>query len=215
MQNTLRITEIFYSLQGETRTAGLPTVFVRLTGCPLRCQYCDSAYAFTGGQIHSLESILAQVAEYKPRYICVTGGEPLAQPNALPLLTQLCDAGYEVSLETSGAMDIAEVDPRVHIVLDLKTPDSLESHRNLYDNIELLKAQDQVKFVLCSRADYDWAVTKLLQYRLDERVDDVLFSPSQGQLSPRELADWVVADNLAVRFQLQLHKVLWNDEPGR
>lgn len=215
MQNTLRITEIFYSLQGETRTAGLPTVFVRLTGCPLRCQYCDSAYAFTGGQIHSLESILAQVAEYKPRYICVTGGEPLAQPNALPLLTQLCDAGYEVSLETSGAMDIAEVDPRVHIVLDLKTPDSLESHRNLYDNIELLKAQDQVKFVLCSRADYDWAVTKLLQYRLDARVDDVLFSPSQGQLSPRELADWVVADNLAVRFQLQLHKVLWNDEPGR
>lgn len=215
MQNTLRITEIFYSLQGETRTAGLPTVFVRLTGCPLRCQYCDSAYAFTGGQIHSLESILAQVAEYKPRYICVTGGEPLAQPNALPLLTQLCDAGYEVSLETSGAMDIAEVDPRVHIVLDLKTPDSLESHRNLYDNIELLKAQDQVKFVLCSRADYDWAVTKLLQYRLDERVDDVLFSPSQGQLSPCELADWVVADNLAVRFQLQLHKVLWNDEPGR
>lgn len=215
MQNTLRITEIFYSLQGETRTAGLPTVFVRLTGCPLRCQYCDSAYAFTGGQTHSLESILAQVAEYKPRYICVTGGEPLAQPNALPLLTQLCDAGYEVSLETSGAMDIAEVDPRVHIVLDLKTPDSLESHRNLYDNIELLKAQDQVKFVLCSRADYDWAVTKLLQYRLDERVDDVLFSPSQGQLSPRELADWIVADNLAVRFQLQLHKVLWNDEPGR
>ena len=215
MQNTLRITEIFYSLQGETRTAGLPTVFVRLTGCPLRCQYCDSAYAFTGGQIHSLESILAQVAEYKPRYICVTGGEPLAQPNALPLLTQLCDAGYEVSLETSGAMDIAEVDPRVHIVLDLKTPDSLESHRNLYDNIELLKAQDQVKFVLCSRADYDWAVTKLLQYKLDARVDDVLFSPSQGQLSPRELADWIVADNLAVRFQLQLHKVLWNDEPGR
>lgn len=215
MQNILRITEIFYSLQGETRTAGLPTVFVRLTGCPLRCQYCDSAYAFTGGQIHSLESILAQVAEYKPRYICVTGGEPLAQPNALPLLTQLCDAGYEVSLETSGAMDIAEVDPRVHIVLDLKTPDSLESHRNLYDNIELLKAQDQVKFVLCSRADYDWAVTKLLQYKLDARVDDVLFSPSQGQLSPRELADWIVADNLAVRFQLQLHKVLWNDEPGR
>lgn len=215
MQNTLRITEIFYSLQGETRTAGLPTVFVRLTGCPLRCQYCDSAYAFTGGQIHSLESILAQVAEYKPRYICVTGGEPLAQPNALPLLTQLCDAGYEVSLETSGAMDIAEVDQRVHIVLDLKTPDSLESHRNLYDNIELLKAQDQVKFVLCSRADYDWAVTKLLQYKLDARVDDVLFSPSQGQLSPRELADWIVADNLAVRFQLQLHKVLWNDEPGR
>ena len=215
MQNTLRITEIFYSLQGETRTAGLPTVFVRLTGCPLRCQYCDSAYAFTGGQLLSLETILAQVAAYKPRYICVTGGEPLAQPNALPLLTQLCDAGYQVSIETSGAMDIRHVDPRVHIVLDLKTPDSLESHRNLYDNIELLKAQDQVKFVLCSRADYDWAVTKLLQYKLDTRVDDVLFSPSQGQLSARDLADWIVADNLPVRFQLQLHKVLWDDEPGR
>lgn len=202
MQNTLRITEIFYSLQGETRTAGLPTVFVRLTGCPLRCQYCDSAYAFTGGQLLSLETILAQVAAYKPRYICVTGGEPLAQPNALPLLTQLCDAGYQVSIETSGAMDIRHVDPRVHIVLDLKTPDSLESHRNLYDNIDLLKAQDQVKFVLCSRADYDWAVTKLLQYKLDTRVDDVLFSPSQGQLSARDLADWIVADNLPVRFQL-------------
>ncbi|HKM26739.1 MAG TPA: 7-carboxy-7-deazaguanine synthase QueE [Thiopseudomonas sp.] len=215
MQNTLRITEIFYSLQGETRTAGLPTVFVRLTGCPLRCQYCDSAYAFTGGQLLSLETILAQVAAYKPRYICVTGGEPLAQPNALPLLTQLCDAGYQVSIETSGAMDIRHVDPRVHIVLDLKTPDSLESHRNLYDNIDLLKAQDQVKFVLCSRADYDWAVTKLLQYKLDTRVDDVLFSPSQGQLSARDLADWIVADNLPVRFQLQLHKVLWDDEPGR
>lgn len=215
MQNTLRITEIFYSLQGETRTAGLLTVFVRLTGCPLRCQYCDSAYAFTGGQLLSLETILAQVAAYKPRYICVTGGEPLAQPNALPLLTQLCDAGYQVSIETSGAMDIRHVDPRVHIVLDLKTPDSLESQRNLYDNIDLLKAQDQVKFVLCSRADYDWAVTKLLQYKLDARVDDVLFSPSQGQLSARDLADWIVADNLPVRFQLQLHKVLWDDEPGR
>ena len=215
MQNTLRITEIFYSLQGETRTAGLPTVFVRLTGCPLRCQYCDSAYAFTGGQLLSLETILAQVAAYKPRYICVTGGEPLAKPNALPLLTQLCDAGYQVSIETSGAMDIRHVDPRVHIVLDLKTPDSLESQRNLYDNIDLLKAQDQVKFVLCSRADYDWAVTKLLQYKLDARVDDVLFSPSQGQLSARDLADWIVADNLPVRFQLQLHKVLWDDEPGR
>ena len=215
MQNTLRITEIFYSLQGETRTAGLPTVFIRLTGCPLRCQYCDSAYAFSGGQILSLETILQQVAAYKPRYICVTGGEPLAQPHALPLLQQLCDAGYQVSIETSGAMDISVVDPRVDIVLDLKTPDSLEVQRNLYENIDLLKARDQVKFVLCSRADYDWAVTKLLQYKLDARVDDVLFSPSQGQLSPRELADWIVADNLPVRFQLQLHKVLWNDEPGR
>ncbi len=215
MQNTLRITEIFYSLQGETRTAGLPTVFVRLTGCPLRCQYCDSAYAFTGGHLLSLEAILAQVADYKPRYICVTGGEPLAQPNALSLLEKLCDAGYQVSIETSGALDISGIDPRVSTVLDLKTPDSAESHRNHYENIDLLKAQDQVKFVLCSRADYDWAVTKLLQYQLDARVTEVLFSPSQDQLNPRELADWIVADNLPVRLQLQLHKLLWDDEPGR
>jgi len=215
MQNTLRITEIFYSLQGETRTSGLPTVFVRLTGCPLRCQYCDSAYAFTGGHIFSLEAILAQVASYKPRYVCVTGGEPLAQANVLSLLGQLCDADYQVSIETSGALDISGVDPRVSIVLDLKTPDSAESRRNLYQNVDLLKSQDQVKFVLCSRADYDWAVTKLLQYNLAARVSDVLFSPSQGQLSPRELADWIVADNLPVRLQLQLHKLLWDDQPGR
>jgi len=215
MQNTLRITEIFYSLQGETRTSGLPTVFVRLTGCPLRCQYCDSAYAFTGGQILSLEAILAQVARYTPRYVCVTGGEPLAQAKVLSLLGKLCDADYQVSIETSGALDISGVDPRVSIVLDLKTPDSAESQRNLYQNIDLLKRQDQVKFVLCSRADYDWAVTKLLQYNLDARVTDVLFSPSQGQLNPRELADWIVADNLPVRLQLQLHKLLWDDQPGR
>lgn len=215
LSNTLRITEIFYSLQGETRTVGLPTVFIRLTGCPLRCQYCDSAYAFSGGQLLSIEAILAQVAKYKPRYVCVTGGEPLAQPRVLSLFQQLCDAGYQVSTETSGALDISAIDPRVSVVLDLKTPDSLESHRNLYDNIDLLKAQDQIKFVLCSRADYDWAVTKLLQYRLETRVADVLFSPSQGQLSPRELADWIVADNVPVRFQLQLHKVLWDDAPGR
>ena len=215
MQNTLRITEIFYSLQGETRTAGLPTVFIRLTGCPLRCQYCDSAYAFSGGQLQTLEAILTQVAAYKPRYVCVTGGEPLAQANVLILLQKLCDAGYQVSIETSGALDISGIDARVSTVLDLKTPDSLESHRNLYANIALLKAQDQVKFVLCSRADYDWAVTKLLQYRLDARVSDVLFSPSQEQLTPRELADWIVADNLPVRLQLQLHKLLWDDQPGR
>ena len=215
MQNTLRITEIFYSLQGETRTAGLPTVFIRLTGCPLRCQYCDSAYAFSGGQLQTLEAILTQVAAYKPRYVCVTGGEPLAQANVLILLQKLCDAGYQVSIETSGALDISGIDARVSTVLDLKTPDSLESHRNLYANIALLKAQDQVKFVLCSRADYDWAVTKLLQYRLDARVSDVLFSPSQEQLMPRELADWIVADNVPVRLQLQLHKLLWDDQPGR
>jgi len=215
MQDTLRITEVFYSLQGETRTAGLPTVFVRLTGCPLRCQYCDSAYAFTGGTIRTLDSIMEQVAGFKPRYVCVTGGEPLAQPNAIPLIKQLCDAGYEVSVETSGALDISKVDTRASRVLDLKTPASEESHRNRYENIELLTPNDQVKFVICSRDDYDWAVSKLIQYGLDRRVSDVLFSPSKGQISGTELADWIVADNLPVRFQLQLHKLLWNDEPGR
>lgn len=215
MQQTLRITEIFYSLQGEARTVGLPTVFVRLTGCPLRCQYCDSAYAFSGGEIQSLDAILETVAGYKPRYVCVTGGEPLAQPNCIPLLQRLCDAGYAVSLETSGALDISAVDPRVSRVLDLKTPGSAEVARNRYENIGLLTASDQVKFVLCSREDYDWAVSKLIEYRLDERAGEVLFSPSHHQLAPRELADWIVADNLPVRFQMQLHKILWNDEPGR
>lgn len=215
MQQTLRITEIFYSLQGEARTVGLPTVFVRLTGCPLRCQYCDSAYAFSGGEIQSLDAILETVASYRPRYVCVTGGEPLAQPNCIPLLQRLCDAGYSVSLETSGALDISAVDPRVSRVLDLKTPGSAEVARNRYENIGLLRASDQVKFVLCSRDDYDWAVSKLIEYRLDERAGEVLFSPSHHQLAPRDLADWIVADNLPVRFQMQLHKVLWNDEPGR
>ena len=214
MQNTLRITEIFYSLQGETRTVGLPTVFIRLTGCPLRCQYCDSAYAFSGGQLLSIEAILVQVAAYRPRYVCVTGGEPLAQPDVLILFKALCDAGYQVSTETSGALDIGGIDARVSVVLDLKTPGSLEVQRNRYENIDLLKADDQVKFVLCDRADYDWAVTKLLQYKLQARVSDVLFSPSQGQLSARDLADWIVADNLPVRLQLQLHKLLWDDQPG-
>jgi 7-carboxy-7-deazaguanine synthase len=213
-QNTLRITEIFYSLQGETRTAGLPTVFVRLTGCPLRCQYCDTAYAFSGGQIMTLEDIVERVAQYKPRYVCVTGGEPLAQPNCLPLLEQLCDAGYEVSLETSGALDVAPVDRRVIKVVDLKTPGSTEVSRNLYENMDHLTSSDQVKFVICSREDYDWAVSKLIQYRLDERVDEVLFSPSHQQVTPCQLAEWIVQDNLPVRFQLQLHKILWNDEPG-
>lgn len=210
----LRITEIFYSLQGEARTIGLPTVFVRLTGCPLRCQYCDTAYAFSGGQIESLDSILDQVAAYKPRYITVTGGEPLAQPNCIDLLTRLCDQDYEVSLETSGALDTSQVDPRVSVVLDLKTPDSGECHRNLYSNIEHLKQQDQVKFVICSRQDYQWARMQLDKYGLSSRVGDVLFSPSFGQIPATDLADWIVQDNLPVRFQLQLHKILWNDEPG-
>ncbi len=213
-KDTLRLTEIFYSLQGEARTAGLPTVFVRLTGCPLRCHYCDTAYAFTGGEIHHLDAILEQVASYRPRHICVTGGEPLAQPNCLKLLEQLCDAGYEVSLETSGALDVSGVDERVSKVVDLKTPGSGEVGRNLYANLDHLTPNDQVKFVICSREDYDWAVSKLIEYRLEQRAGEVLFSPSHGQVVPRELAEWIVADNLPVRFQLQLHKILWNDEPG-
>lgn len=213
-KDTLRLTEIFYSLQGEARTAGLPTVFVRLTGCPLRCHYCDTAYAFTGGEIHHLDAILEQVASYRPRHICVTGGEPLAQPNCLKLLEQLCDAGYQVSLETSGALDVSGVDVRVSKVVDLKTPGSGEVGRNLYANLDHLTPNDQIKFVICSREDYDWAVSKLIEYRLEQRAGEVLFSPSHGQVVPRELAEWIVADNLPVRFQLQLHKILWNDEPG-
>lgn len=214
MNDTLRISEIFYSLQGETRTSGLPTVFVRLTGCPLRCQYCDTAYAFSGGESMSLDSILERVASFRPRYVCVTGGEPLAQPGCIKLLQRLCDAGYEVSLETSGALDIASVDRRVSRVVDLKTPGSGEVRRNLYENMAQLTENDQVKFVICSRDDYDWAVSKLIEYRLDERAGEVLFSPSHGQVDVRALADWIVSDNLPVRLQLQLHKILWNDEPG-
>lgn len=213
-KDTLRLTEIFYSLQGEARTAGLPTVFVRLTGCPLRCHYCDTSYAFTGGEIHHLDAILEQVASYRPRHICVTGGEPLAQPNCLKLLEQLCEAGYQVSLETSGALDVSGVDVRVSKVVDLKTPGSGEVGRNLYANLDHLTPNDQIKFVICSREDYDWAVSKLIEYRLEQRAGEVLFSPSHGQVVPRELAEWIVADNLPVRFQLQLHKILWNDEPG-
>ena len=215
MQETLRITEIFYSLQGETRTAGLPTVFVRLTGCPLRCQYCDTAYAFSGGEICSLSEIFERVAGYQPRHVCVTGGEPLAQPGSITFLRQLCDAGYEVSLETSGAFDVAAVDTRVSRVLDLKTPGSGEVVRNRYENIALLTRNDQMKFVLCSREDYDWAVSKLIEYRLDERVGEVLFSPCYGRLEGHELASWILADRLPVRLQLQLHKILWNDARGR
>ena len=214
LQDPQRITEIFFSLQGETRTSGLPTVFVRLTGCPLRCQYCDTAYAFSGGESMSLDRILERVASYKPRYVCVTGGEPLAQPNCVALLRQLCDRGYDVSLETSGALDISETDRRVSRVVDLKTPGSAEVGRNRYENIAQLTLNDQVKFVICSREDYDWSVSKLIEYRLDERVGEVLFSPSHGQVDARALAEWIVADNLPVRLQLQLHKLLWNDAPG-
>lgn len=210
---TLRITEIFYSLQGETRTVGLPTVFVRLTGCPLRCQYCDTAYAFTGGETRTLDSILAKVDQYHPRYITVTGGEPLAQPACLDLLTALCDCNYQVSLETGGALDISRVDSRVIKVVDFKTPGSMEVSKNRYDNIGALQSQDQVKFVICDRGDYDWAKALMQQYNLSSRCD-VLFSPSYQELENQALADWIIADNLSVRFQLQLHKYIWGDQLG-
>ena len=210
----LKVTEIFLSLQGEARDAGRPTVFVRLTGCPLRCQYCDTAYAFHGGAWRDIDGILSEVASHGVRHVCVTGGEPLAQKRCLPLLARLCDAGHVVSLETSGAIDIAPVDPRVSRVLDIKTPGSGEVHRNVWENIPLLTAHDQVKFVLCSREDYDWAKGVVADNGLDA-VCDVLFSPSKDQLAPTDLADWIVADRLPVRFQVQLHKLLWNDEPGR
>lgn len=213
-QDRLRITEIFLSLQGEARDAGWPTVFVRLTGCPLRCQYCDTAYAFHGGEWRGLDAILADVASHGVRHVCVTGGEPLAQKRCLGLLSRLCDAGYTVSLETSGALDIAGVDPRVSRVLDIKTPGSAEVERNLWENLALLTRHDQVKFVICSRGDFDWAKEVMARHRLHETCD-VLFSPSHGQVSARELADWIVAERLPVRFQMQLHKLLWNDEPGR
>ena len=210
----LKITEIFLSLQGEARQAGWPTVFVRLTGCPLRCQYCDTAYAFHGGEWRTLDNILAEVASHGVRHVCVTGGEPLSQKRCIGLLQRLCDAGYEVSLETSGAIDIADVDPRVSRVLDIKTPGSQEVHRNLWSNLPLLTPHDQVKFVVCSREDYDWAKSIVAEHRLTETCE-VLFSPSYTDVSPRDLADWIVADRLPVRFQMQLHKLLWNDERGR
>ena len=210
----LRLTEIFLSLQGESRSVGWPTVFVRLTGCPLRCQYCDTAYAFHGGEWQEIDAILAEVAKHGVRHVCVTGGEPLAQKRCVVLLQKLCDAGYEVSLETSGAIDISDVDARVSRVVDLKTPGSKEQHRNLLENIPLLTARDQVKFVLCDRADYDWAKIMLVDHNLIERCE-VLFSPSYTQLPARELADWIISDRLPVRFQMQLHKQLWGEEQGR
>jgi len=210
----LKLTEIFYSLQGEADTAGIPTVFVRLTGCPLRCQYCDTAYAFHGGQWWQLDAILERVAQFGARYVCVTGGEPLAQPQCLALLGALAAAGYRVSLETSGAMAIDAVDPRVIRVVDVKTPGSREEHRNRYEQLALLRPEEQIKFVLCDRADYDWSCGKLAALQLVERCQ-VLFSPSHEQLPARQLADWILADRLPVRFQIQLHKHLWGNEPGR
>lgn len=210
----LKLTEIFFSLQGEARDAGWPTVFVRLTGCPLRCQYCDTTYSFHGGQWWEIDAILEEVARHGARHVCVTGGEPLSQKRCLVLLEKLCDADYAVSLETSGALDIAGVDPRVSRVLDIKTPGSGEEARNLWSNLPLLTAHDQVKFVLCSREDFDWARQVLAQHRLHETCD-VLFSPSAGQLDARALADWIIEEKLPVRFQMQLHKILWGEEQGR
>lgn len=210
----LKITEVFCSLQGESSFVGWPTVFVRLTGCPLRCNYCDTAYAFHGGNWKTVPELLETVEGFGVKHVCVTGGEPLAQKNCLPLLTALCDAGYSVSLETSGAIDISGVDARVARIVDIKTPDSGEVAKNRWDNIALLKRTDEVKFVLCSRTDYDWAVATIAEHDLTARCD-VLFSPSHHQIKPRDLADWVVADRLPVRMQLQLHKILWGEEPGR
>jgi 7-carboxy-7-deazaguanine synthase len=215
MNPGLRITEIFLSLQGEARAAGRPTVFVRLTGCPLRCTYCDTAYAFSGGLVYQEEQVLAEVASHGVEHVCVTGGEPLAQPGCISLLQGLCEAGHAVSLETSGAMDIAEVDDRVSRVLDLKTPGSGEMERNMLANIALLRRHDQIKFVICDERDYEWSVSMLREHALERRVSDVLFSPVHGSLPARQLADWIVRDRLPVRFQIQLHKYLWDDARGK
>jgi len=212
-ETSLRITEIFFSLQGETNTVGLPTAFIRLTGCPLRCQYCDTEYAFHGGERQSLSEILNHVESYSPKYVTVTGGEPLAQRECLELLTLLCDRGYTVSLETSGALDVSGVDSRVIKVLDLKTPGSKESSKNVWENIGFILAQDQIKFVICDEADYVWAKEKIVEHGLAEKCQ-VLMSPSHGQLENQILAEWILRDRLNVRFQIQLHKYIWGDVPG-
>ncbi|HEX9195285.1 MAG TPA: 7-carboxy-7-deazaguanine synthase QueE [Azonexus sp.] len=210
----LRLTEIFFSLQGEASRAGLPTVFVRLTGCPLRCTWCDTTYSFSGGEPASIESVLIEVAKYPARQVCVTGGEPLAQKECLPLLSALCDAGYDVSLETSGALDIATVDPRVARIMDLKAPDSGECVKNRWENLELLNSRDEIKIVIASRGDYEWARDLLRERKLDN-LCPVLLSPAQGMVDPTALADWILADGLNVRFQLQLHKLLWGNTKGK
>lgn len=210
----LRLTEIFFSLQGEASRAGLPTVFVRLTGCPLRCSWCDTTYSFTGGEPATLESILAEVKKYPARQVCVTGGEPLSQKDCPALLSALCNAGYDVSLETSGAIDISEVDPRVSTIMDLKAPDSGESDKNHWQNLDQLDARDEIKIVIASRADYEWARQILREQQLHRRCA-VLFSPAQGRVEPRDLAEWILADGLDVRFQMQLHKLLWGNMKGK
>lgn len=210
----LRLTEIFYSLQGEAARVGLPTVFVRLTGCPLRCTWCDTTYSFTGGEPATIASVLAEVAKYPAQQVCVTGGEPLAQKECLPLLSALCDAGYDVSLETSGALDIAGVDPRVARIMDLKAPASGEVERNRWENLAHLTAHDEIKIIIAARADYEWARQMIRQHDLPRRCP-VLLSPAQGLVEPRDLAEWILADGLEVRFQMQLHKLLWGNMQGK
>lgn len=212
--HTLRITEIFASIQGESTRAGLPTVFVRLTGCPLRCRWCDTEYAFTGGQTMSEDAILAAIARFGLPTVCITGGEPLAQKAVLPLMRRLCNMGYSVSIETSGALDICEIDPRVSRILDLKAPASGESNKNLWSNLSALRPTDELKFVLADEADYRWAIDQIRTHRLAGRCP-LLFSPVAGSLSPATLAEWIVRDCLPVRFQLQLHKILWQDTRGK
>lgn len=210
----LRITEVFYSLQGEASRVGLPTVFVRLTGCPLRCSWCDTTYSFTGGEAATIASVLAEVAKYPARQVCVTGGEPLSQKECLTLLVALCDAGYDVSLETSGALDVSAVDPRVSRIMDLKAPDSGEVGRNLWSNLDCLDGRDEIKIVIASRGDYEWARDVVRQRQIDA-ICPVLISPAQGLLEARSLADWILEDGLNVRFQLQLHKLLWGNMQGK
>lgn len=211
---TLKINEIFFSIQGESTFVGLPTIFIRLTGCPLRCQYCDTEYAFHDGEKMSIQSILQNISNFRSRFVTVTGGEPLAQKSCLTLLTQLCDEGYQVSLETSGAMDVAEVDERVSKIIDIKTPGSKESEKNRFDNLKYIKPDDEIKFVICNRDDYLWTKKTIQEHQLTERCE-ILLSSSHDELSPTDLADWVIEDQLTVRLQLQMHKYLWGDSPGK
>ncbi len=211
---SLRITEIFYSIQGETSKIGLPTVFIRLTGCPLRCQYCDTSYAFHGGEVMLFEDIIRQVTKFNCKDVCVTGGEPLAQANSKKLLKDLADLDFQVSLETGGSISLREVDERVKIIMDIKTPDSGESTKNRWENLELLKQTDELKIVICSREDYQWSKEIIEQYKISEKCP-ILFSPCAESLDPRDLAEWILTDQLPIRFQMQIHKILWNNQPGR
>jgi len=211
---SLRITEIFFSIQGETSKIGLPTVFIRLTGCPLRCQYCDTSYAFYGGEVMLIEDIIHQVTKFNCKDVCVTGGEPLAQANSKKLLKDLADLDFQVSLETGGSISLKEVDERVKIIMDIKTPDSGEATKNRWENLELLKQTDELKIVICSREDYQWSKEIIEQYKISEKCP-ILFSPCAESIDPRDLAEWILTDQLPIRFQMQIHKILWDNQPGR